>query len=173
MISWRKISIFSSLIPSRRRRSILVCAAGLARAYFSGFSPVADTPFETLPASPPAREHRLYQASFLLRDYGFMVEELPFAPDGLLPLTTDPKLAWAEQHLREQPVELNRAARALLLRVPGIGPVSADRLLQARRLGQLRDLSQLRCLGIAAHRAAPFILLAGKAPAQQLRLWPV
>lgn len=143
----------------------------LARAYFSAFNPVPDTPLESLPPASPVREHRLYQASFLLRDYGFTVEELPFAGDGNLPLAEDPKLAWARQNLAQLPVELNQADREQLLRVPGIGLQGAERVLAARRQGRLRDLRDLRRLGIAADRAAPFILLDGHAPARQLRLW--
>jgi predicted DNA-binding helix-hairpin-helix protein len=144
---------------------------GLARAYFQAFRPVPGTPLEAHPPTPPQREHRLYQASFLLRDYGFSVEELPFQPDGNLPLDTDPKLAWAREHLAEAPVEVNRAGRETLLRVPGIGPQGADRLIAARRRGRLRDLQDLRALGIAAERAAPFILLDGRRPARQLPLF--
>jgi predicted DNA-binding helix-hairpin-helix protein len=147
--------------------------AGLARAYFSGFAPVSDTPLENHPPSPPVREHRLYQSSFLLRDYGFTVEELPFDTGGNLPLESDPKLAWARQHLAHAPIELNTAGRRDLLRVPGLGPQGVERLLRARRLGRLRDLSNLRKLGIVAQRAAPFILLDGHRPARQLTLWPV
>lgn len=143
----------------------------LARAYFSAFSPVPGTPLESLPPASPVREHRLYQASFLLRDYGFTVEELPLAGDGNLPLAEDPKLAWARAHLARQPVELNQAERELLLRVPGLGLRGVERVLAARREGRLRDLRDLRQLGIAADRAAPFILLDGRAPAYQLRLW--
>jgi len=69
---------------------------GLKRAYFSAFSPIRDTPLENKAATDPLREHRLYQASFLLRDYGFDLEELPFADEGNLPLPTDPKQAWAQ-----------------------------------------------------------------------------
>jgi predicted DNA-binding helix-hairpin-helix protein len=144
---------------------------GLARVYFSGFRPVVGTPLENLPPASPLREHRLYQASFLLRDYGFGVEELPFADDGNLPLGSDPKLAWARQHLSQAPVEVNSAGRETLLRVPGVGPRGVERLLEARRRGRLRDLESLRALGIAADRAAPFILLDGRAPARQLRLF--
>lgn len=144
---------------------------GLARAYFQAFRPVPGTPLEAHPPTSPQREHRLYQASFLLRDYGFSVEELPFRPDGNLPLETDPKLAWAREHLAGAPVEVNRAGRETLLRVPGIGPQGADRLIAARRRGRLRDLQDLRALGIAADRAAPFILLDGRRPARQLSLF--
>ena len=146
---------------------------GLARVYFSPFRPQPDTPLEHLPPASPLREHRLYQASFLLRDYGFDVEELPFGPDGNLPLEADPKLAWARRHLIDAPVEVNRASREVLLRVPGIGPKGVQRLLRARRQARLRDLSQLRKLGIAVDRAAPFILLDGRRPVRQLSLWPL
>ncbi len=145
---------------------------GLARAYFSGFAPVPDTPLEDRPPTPPLREHRLYQSSFLLRDYEFTVEELPFDASGNLPLGSDPKLAWAQQHLAHAPVEVNTADRRELLRVPGVGPKGVERLLRERRRGRLRDLSHLRKLGIVARRAAPFILLDGHRPAHQLSLWP-
>ncbi|MEJ5225171.1 MAG: helix-hairpin-helix domain-containing protein, partial [Anaerolineales bacterium] len=143
---------------------------GLARAYFSAFHPIPDTPLENKAAVHPMREHRLYQASFLMRDYGFEMEELPFAPDGNLPLDTDPKLAWARAHLSETPLEINRAGRSQLLRVPGIGPKGAAAILAARRSGKLRDLSALKALGVLTERAAPFVLLDGQRPARQLAL---
>jgi len=142
----------------------------LKRAYFSAFSPISDTPLENKAPTDPLREHRLYQASFLLRDYGFELEELPFGQDGFLPLPTDPKLAWARLYLLERPVELRRAEAHELLRVPGIGPKGVEAILQARRAGSLRDLSFLRRLGISIEKAAPFILLDGKKPAAQLSL---
>ncbi len=146
---------------------------GLARAYFSGFSPVPGTPLEDHPPTSALRERRLYQSSFLLRDYGFAAGELPFDAAGNLPLDSDPKLVWAQQHLAHAPVELNTAGRPDLLRVPGIGPGGADRVLAARRQGRLRDLGDLRKLGIVIQRAAPFVLLDGRRPARQLSLWPV
>jgi len=146
---------------------------GLARAYFSGFAPVPGTPLEDHSPTPPLRELRLYQSSFLLRDYGFTVEELPFDVGGYLPLGSDPKLAWARRHLAYAPIELNTADRRDLLRVPGIGPKGAEKLLRERRRGRLRDLADLRKLGIVARRAAPFVLLDGRRPAHQLRLWPI
>jgi predicted DNA-binding helix-hairpin-helix protein len=146
---------------------------GLARAYYSSFAPVPDTPLESQPPSPPLREHRLYQSSFLLRDYAFTVEELPFDQAGNLPLASDPKLAWARRHLSHAPVELNTADRRTLLRVPGIGPRLADKLLRERRRGTLHHTSDLRKLGIAAKRAAPYILLDGHRPSRQLSFWPV
>jgi len=134
---------------------------------------VPDTPLENHPPTPPLREHRLYQSSFLLRDYGFDVEELPFDAGGNLPLESDPKLAWARRHLVHTPVEVNTADRRDLLRVPGIGPKGAERVLRERRRGRLRDLSDLRKLGIVAQRAAPFVLLDGHRPPRQLTLWSV
>jgi predicted DNA-binding helix-hairpin-helix protein len=143
----------------------------LQRVYFSAFSPVPDTPMEQYPSENPWREHRLYQAALLLRDYGFTLGDLPFTPESRLPLEVDPKLGWAQAHLHAAPVEIHHADRHELLRVPGIGPKGADAILRARRHGTLRDLGALQRLGVLAHRAAPFILLNGKAPEQQLRLF--
>jgi predicted DNA-binding helix-hairpin-helix protein len=123
---------------------------------------------ENKAAVNPLREHRLYQASFLLRDYGFDLEEMPFVQDGNLPLTTDPKLAWAEQNLRGRPLEINKAERRELLRLPGIGPKGADAILRARRIGKVRDLASLKKLGVVTTRIAPFILLDGRPADQQL-----
>ena len=140
----------------------------LARAYFSGFNPVEDTPLENLPAVSPWREHRLYQASFLLRDYGFDLEELPFSTEGNLPLARDPKLAWAETNLSHSPVEINRADLRELIRIPGIGPKGARAILDARRKGRLHELRELRAYGVQTGRAAPYVLLDGHRPPQQL-----
>ncbi len=144
----------------------------LARAYYSAFHPVVDTPFENLTPTLPTRELRLYQASFLLRDYGWNVEELQFEGEGNLRLDLDPKRAWAESQLRHQPIDLMRADRGDLMRVPGIGPKGADSIIRARRKARLTDLGQLRKLGIrAAEQAAPYILLEGGRPPEQLRLF--
>lgn len=143
----------------------------LQRAYFSAFSPVRDTPLENKPAVDPLREHRLYQASYLLRDYGFELEDMPFNPGGNLPLSSDPKLAWAQQNLKATPLEINKANRLDLLRIPGIGPRGADAILKARRVQKLRDLNALRKLGIVVARAAPFVLIDGRRTDQQLALF--
>ncbi len=143
----------------------------LARAYYSGFNPVPDTPLASAARTPAIREHRLYQADWLLRFYGFALGELPFDQNDALPSDVDPKLAWARQHLVGQPVEVNRASRRELLRVPGIGPRSADAILRARHQGRLRDLGDLRTLGAVASRAAPFVLLDGRRPPLQLGFW--
>ncbi|MBM3223018.1 MAG: radical SAM protein [Candidatus Tectomicrobia bacterium] len=143
----------------------------LQRVYFSAFHPVSDTPMAEHPAENPWREHRLYQAAHLLRDYGFVVTDLPFLPDSRLPLDVDPKLGWAQQHLQDTPVELLRADRQQLLQVPGIGPKSAEAILQARRHTTFRALNDLQRLGVRAARAAPFIVLNGQSPVRQLSLF--
>jgi predicted DNA-binding helix-hairpin-helix protein len=146
--------------------------AGLTRAYYSGFSPVEQTPFENLTSTDPLREFRLYQASFLLRDYGWNIHDLDFLFDGNLPTHIDPKRAWAEQHLRQSPLEIMTARRTELLHIPGIGPIGADKILHARRQGHITDLSDLRKLQIRApEQAAPYILLDGHRPSEQMRLF--
>lgn len=136
----------------------------LTRTYFSAFSPIEDTPLEDVAAAPPLREHRLYQASFLFRDYGFTLEEMPFDDSGYLPLDEDPKLAWAKLNLFETPVEINQASRDELLRVPGIGPKSAHAILSARRKGTLRDLRDLQQIGVRTGRLENYVTLAGTRP---------
>ena len=143
----------------------------LKRAYFSAFHPIRDTPLENKPAVDPMREHRLYQASFLLRDYGFDLEDLPFTDTSNLPLNADPKQAWAQIYLLNKPIEINKAGKQELIRIPGIGLKGAEAILTARRLSKLRDLSSLKKLGIIAERAAPYVLLDGKKIAQQLALF--
>ncbi|OGO26006.1 MAG: hypothetical protein A2W33_01060 [Chloroflexi bacterium RBG_16_52_11] len=134
----------------------------LKRAYFCAFHPIPDTPLENKTAVDPLREHRLYQASFLLRDYGFDLEEMPFTQEANLPLLTDPKLAWAQMNLAEQPVEISRADKHELLRIPGIGPKGVEAIINARRNGRLHDLTSLKKLGVIVERAAPYILLNGR-----------
>ncbi len=143
---------------------------GLWRAYFSAFHPIERSPLADTPAEDPVRALRLYQSDFMIRDYGFSFAELPFDEHGLLPRDKTPKQAWAEQHLVE-PVEVNRASRAGLLKIPGIGPRSAERIIQARRETHLRHLAQLRALGVTTRWAAPYILLDGRPVPRQLALW--
>ena len=144
---------------------------GLRRAYFSPFSPIADTPLENQQATPIIREHRLYQASFLLRDYGFGLEELPFEIDGKLPIQIDPKLAWAKKNLSENPIEVNKAERLALMRIPGIGPKSADAIMMMRRLAKINDESALKKMGIMIERAAPYLLFNGRKASYQPTLF--
>jgi len=150
--------------------SYLIKKLRLARTYFSAFNPVTNTPLENHAPENPWREHRLYQSSFLLRDYGFDLEDMPFTQEGFLPLDVDPKVAWARQNLRD-PIEINQADRRELLRVPGIGPKGVEAILVARRQSTLRDLKDLKTLGVIVARAAPFVLLNGRRPSWQLSLW--
>jgi predicted DNA-binding helix-hairpin-helix protein len=106
-----------------------------------------------------------------MRDYGFDLEEMPFNQDGNLPLTADPKRAWAEAHLSDSPVELNKADRETLLRVPGIGPKSAEVIVSARQRSRIKGLADLKALGVNSSRPAPFVLLDGKRPEYQLPLF--
>jgi len=144
---------------------------GLARVYYSAFQPVPDTPLENHPPTPPLREHRLYQSDFLFRQYGFAWEELIFDVQGNLPAELDPKTMWAVRHPERFPVEVNRASKEELLRVPGIGPRSAARIVKLRRQGAFRSLQDLRQVGAVAQRAAAFVLLDGRRPPVQLSLW--
>jgi predicted DNA-binding helix-hairpin-helix protein len=134
---------------------------GLWRAYFSAFHPIERSPFSEMPAEDPTRAFRLYQADFMLRDYGFSAADLPFDDNGLLPRDKTPKQAWAECHLNE-PIEVNQAPRHMLLKVPGIGPKSADKIIAARRDARIRDITQLKALGVTAGWAAPYVLLDGR-----------
>jgi putative DNA modification/repair radical SAM protein len=135
----------------------------LKRVYYSAFSPIPDSP-SALPAQAPPlmREHRLYQADFLLRGYGFRADEL-FDGPGNLSLDIDPKLAWALSHRDSFPVDLNRAPTRMIARVPGIGMRNAKRLVDLRRSRRIRyhDLVQLRC---SMDRMKPFIVTADYRP---------
>jgi putative DNA modification/repair radical SAM protein len=131
-----------------RTAQTLYGAYQLKRVYYSAFSPIPDSPSALPSQAPPLlREHRLYQADFLLRGYGFRADEL-FQKDGDLPLDINPKLAWALAHRESFPVDLNRAPPWLIARVPGIGVRNAKRLAQLRRVRAIRyhDLIRLRCV---------------------------
>jgi predicted DNA-binding helix-hairpin-helix protein len=145
----------------------------ISRAYFSNFSPVLDTPFENLPPSNVWRMNRLYQAFYLLRDYKFSLEDIQFSSEGHLDLKKDPKLAWAEEHLEHQPIEVNTADYEQLIKIPGIGPQMAHKIILSRRYDKIRDISDLRKFGASAKRAARFILLDGRKPAYQAPLFNV
>jgi predicted DNA-binding helix-hairpin-helix protein len=134
---------------------------GVRRAYFSAFTPVSGTPLDHLPPTRLLRQHRLYQADWLIRFYGFRFEEIPLTPEGNLMLRVDPKSAWALSHPEEFPLEVNKASYDQLIRVPGIGPTSARRIVHARLQGTLRNPEGLRTLGVF-RRAFPYLLLMGK-----------
>lgn len=149
---------------------VLFHRVGLARTYFEAFDPVPGTPLENKTPTDPLRQHRLYQASYLIRDYGFEFEEFSFSEDGFLPIERDPKTSYAQTALVHTPVEINRADRSLLLRVPGIGPKSATSILKIRKDRCFRELGDLRKIGVLAERAAPYITLDGQRPPSQLKL---
>jgi len=135
---------------------------GLKRAYFSAFQPVPGTPLENVAGAPLIREHRLYQADFLFRYYGYAMEELAFDPAGNLDLEMDPKQAFALRHPELFPLEINRASLAELLRIPGIGPRSARKIVSLRREGAFRTVEELSRIGVVTRRALPFMLVQGK-----------
>ncbi len=137
----------------------------LRRVYYSAFSPIPDASSALpLKAPPLVREHRLYQADWLLRFYGYRHDEIVAdARTGMLDLQVDPKLAWALAHRERFPVDLNRAPREMLLRVPGLGVRSVQRLLAARRVRRLHrdDLDRLQ---VPLAKVLPFITVPGHSP---------
>ena len=149
-------------------RTLLRTVAGLQKdgavhhAHFSAFRPITDTPLEGAPATPVLREHRLYQASHLMRDYGFTPDEVVFEPGGNLPLAQDPKIAWALARPERFPVEVATADYETLVRVPGIGPTAARRIISERGRTVFRGLADLRALGVVTTRAAGFLTLRGR-----------
>ena len=160
----------------------------LKRVYYSAFSPIPQSPGSVPLAPPPLlREHRLYQADFLLRGYGFTAGEL-MPTTGNLALDVDPKLAWALSNREHFPMDLNRVDASLIPRIPGIGLRNAKRIVELRRLRRIRweDLSRLRC---SLKKLAPFVVTADYKPVQgatssdllrkhmadapqQMNLWP-
>jgi len=163
-------------------RTILQASASLYRAYrlrrvyYSAFSPIPDASASLPLRQPPLmREHRLYQADWLMRFYGFAHDEIvpagsgagAVAASGMLALDIDPKLAWALSHREQFPVDLNRAAREMLLRVPGLGIKAVTRILQARRVRKLRA-GDLLGLHVPLKKVLPFVLLADHQPGATL-----
>ncbi|HEY7864004.1 MAG TPA: radical SAM protein [Thermoanaerobaculia bacterium] len=134
----------------------------LHHPHFAAFRPIENTPLENAPETPSVREQRLYQADYLLRLYGFAPEEIPYRPDGNLAHGTDPKLAAALQNPGRFPVEISTAPREMLLRVPGLGPKTVERLLSIRRGAASLDLAGLRRLGAVISRAAGLVSWKGK-----------
>ena len=136
----------------------------LRRVYYSAFSPIPNaSSVLPLKAPPLLREHRLYQADWLMRFYGFETAEITEGTDGMLPLDMDPKLAWALRHRERFPLDLNRAGREELLRVPGLGAKTVERIISARRIRALRseDLMRLR---VSLKKVLPFLVLPDHRP---------
>jgi putative DNA modification/repair radical SAM protein len=132
----------------------------LRRVYYSAFSPIPDASSKLPVIAPPlVREHRLYQADWLVRFYEFKVEELTTTEAPNLDLSIDPKLAWALRHRSLFPVDLNKAPRHLLLRIPGVGTRSVDRILQVRRWQKIR-LEHLPRLHLSLKKVLPFVVTA-------------
>ncbi len=169
------------LVPSGQTTQFVVGAAGetdrdllettdslyrdmkLKRVYFSAYRPVSGSRLEGIPAAPPMREHRLYQADWLLRVYGFSYPEIDLAlgKSGNLVLNQDPKLAIAQAQPWLFPVDVNQASYNDLIRVPGIGPTSAQRILDSRQHCRINSLEQLSKMRVIIKRAAPYIRFNG------------
>ena len=138
---------------------------GLSRVYFSAYqrgfgdpSLPGERDTRHSPADLLTREHRLYQADWLLRKYGFAPDEIPFEPDGSLSLAADPKETWARRHPEAFPLDINRASGDELLRIPGLGEVTVRRILERRRKGgKLRCLGDIGKVGKRLCKAAPYV----------------
>lgn len=179
-LAWARDWQRAGLVPSGLATQFVVGAAGesdrelllastwlyreleLRRVYFGAFRPARGTPLEDQPPTPFVREQRLKEADWLLRHYGFTPAELPYDSAGDLPLHVDPKLAWALAHPECFPVELNTADQEVLLRVPGLGPLSVRRIIRLRREHRFRDPAHLKGLGGALTRARDFVTLDGR-----------
>ncbi|MFC1222492.1 putative DNA modification/repair radical SAM protein [Pedobacter sp. BG31] len=131
----------------------------LKRVYYSGYVPISnDTRMPILGTQPPLlRENRLYQTDWLMRFYGFKVQEILNDANPNLDIDIDPKLSWAIRNMQHFPVDINTADYKMILRVPGIGVMSAKKIVQARKFGKLR-IDQLRKIGIAYNKAKHFIV---------------
>lgn len=159
-----------------RRVSELYSAGGVHHVHFSAFRPIRETPLESRAAVPALREHRLYQTDYLLRYYGFDEREVIYDEGGNLPLDVDPKVAWALAHRDMYPLDVMTASYDQLVRIPGIGVITARRLVDERRSTQIRGLADLRKLGVQTTRAAGFLTVRGRALettkwTDQLALW--
>jgi putative DNA modification/repair radical SAM protein len=136
----------------------------LRRVYYSAYSPIPDASSKLPAIAPPlVREHRLYQADWLMRFYGFQVGELTTSGEQNLDLSIDPKLAWALRNRHVFPVDLNKAPRQLLLRVPGLGTKSVDRILKVRRWHKIR-MADLPRLHLSMNKVLPFVVVADHNP---------
>jgi putative DNA modification/repair radical SAM protein len=148
------------------KASALYDRFALRRVYYSAFSPIPDASAVLPIRRPPLiREHRIYQADWLMRFYGFAPTEVQGATDdqGMLPLDIDPKLAWALKNRDSFPVDVNRAAKEMLWRVPGLGTKAVERILASRRLRKLR-LDDVARLTLSIAKVRPFIVAADWRP---------
>ncbi len=136
----------------------------LKRVYYSAFKPLPSTPFSDKEATPLIREVRLYQADFLLREYNFHLKDILFDSEDTLNKEIDPKLMYARLHPEIYPIEINKADYFSLLKVPGIGPKSAKRIIENRRKNNYKSTVELKSTGAVLKRALPFITIDGKLP---------
>ena len=149
-----------------RKASGLYDRFGLRRVYYSAFSPIPDASAVLPLRRPPLmREHRLYQSDWLMRFYGFKPSEVVAATDdmGMLPLDIDPKLAWALKFRESFPVDINRAPKEMLLRVPGLGAKAVNRIIQSRRWRKMK-LDDVARLTVSVTKIRPFIVTADWRP---------
>lgn len=146
-------------------RDILTATFGLYRrlhlnrVYFSAYQRQNSEHETIVPHDLLTREHRLYQAEFLLRKYRWTLEDIAFERDGNLSLNIDPKLRWAQRHPGYFPVRLGSASRESLLRVPGLGPITVGRITAARRNGVLRSLGDVGVVGKRLEKSAPYVVM--------------
>jgi len=164
-MKWIKREVERGLVPAGLTTQLIAGAGGendreiletasrlygrinLKRVYYSAFNPVPKTPLEGQPKTPSVRERRLYQADYLLRDYGFEFKELVFGDDGFMPHSIDPKMAYAIENKDLFPLSIEEASERELLTVPGIGPKTAGKIIQARKEGRrLRPLTPKKAL---------------------------
>jgi len=145
---------------------------GLARAYFSPFSPPLGKLWKEFKPASSLRTNRLYQADYLIRHYGFKSKDLVYYEDNL-PVKLDPKLAWALNNPQLFPLEINSASFLQLKTIPGIGIKSALIIIQERTRRKITSLDYLKKMGVNTTKASPFILLNGRSPlkSRQLTLW--
>jgi putative DNA modification/repair radical SAM protein len=133
----------------------------LKRCYFSSFAPVNNTPLEKKEKTPLWREHRLYQVDWLIRKYGFEVSEIKdVMEDGFIP-NQDPKFLLAKQNLK-RPVDINESCFEDLIKVPGIGPITAKRIVRFTNKGRIKRYKELKNMGVVLKRARPFLKVDGK-----------
>ena len=135
----------------------------MKRVYYSAYIPVVSSPVlpDPLTAPPLGREHRLYQADWLLRFYGFQASELLDEENPNLDPDLDPKVTWALRHLDQFPIEVNKAPMNWLLRIPGVGVVSAQRIVRQRKCAAVK-YEDLKKMGVVLKRAKYFLTCSGK-----------
>lgn len=186
-IAWIKGLKKRKLIPSGHTTQFVVGGAGesdkellkmsswlydkmlLNRAYYSAFYPIKGTPLEQKSPTPVIREHRLYQADWLMRiyDFEFSEIELAFNDENNIPLSKDPKLLIAKADPDRFPLEVNEASYEDLIHVPGVGPISARRIVNLRKNGvSIEDFHQLANMGVVLKRARPYLSVARKRQTQ-------